>query len=425
MTLFDSLYPYQARFVLSPLRRKIWLSARQVGKSTAMSGLLCRKALGVPGGLALCVSTGQRAAQEIIKKCERWAAAVAAASKGRLGYQSSADCVRFSNGSRVLSLPNNPAALRGYTAKCVCVDEAAYVDGLEEVMQAIAPTLTRDPEAELVLASTPAGRNGCFYRMCEAAKSDPEWHFQVTTIEDAKADGLDVDVDRLRSLCPDPEAFGMEYMCRFAESYGAFLDLSQLEWYDGAPPDGAVPYLGMDIGSRHDRTAFATLFAKGQEFWLDGAETMDRASYASQLARLKALHAEKGYAGGYVDQNGIGGPVAEFANRDVSPRIRGFTWTASNKTPAYEDFRAAVMSGKMRFARRLRTLLEADFANVRRLVGESGTVSFEAGRDSNGHSDVASAAVLALRAAKEIPASFAEPQAWSFPSAFGAHGGLF
>lgn len=89
----------------------------------------------------------------------------------------------------------------------MAVDEAAFVEGFSEVMQAIAPTLTRDPDAQLVLASTPAGMNGPFYEMYEKALRDPEWLVQTTTIWDAKADGLEVDVEALKSLCPDPDVF--------------------------------------------------------------------------------------------------------------------------------------------------------------------------------------------------------------------------
>ena len=63
----------------------------------------------------------------------------------------------------------NPVGLRGYTADIVIIDEAAYIDNPEEVWAAIAPTLTRDPDAELILASTPAGKASWFYKLYEDA----------------------------------------------------------------------------------------------------------------------------------------------------------------------------------------------------------------------------------------------------------------
>lgn len=94
-------------------------------------------------------------------------------------YTSSADTIKFSNGARIVSLPSgNPPALRGYTADTIIIDEAAYIERPSDVFAAIAPTLTRNPDAELVLASTPAGKASWFYDKVQEAKSSPEeWHF--------------------------------------------------------------------------------------------------------------------------------------------------------------------------------------------------------------------------------------------------------
>ena len=90
--------------------------------------------------------------------------------------------------------------------------------------------------------------------------------------------------------------------------------------------------------------------------------------------------------------------MAEFATKQVSTKIKGFTWTGSNKTPAYEDLRALVFDHKLKFAKHLEELIKQDFRNVHRVVSESGKVSYQAGRDENGHSDATSALVLAIQA---------------------------
>lgn len=46
---------------------------------------------------------------------------------------------------------------------------------------------------------------------------------------------------------------------------------------------------------------------------------------------------------------------------------------------------------------------------MHRIVSETGKVQFEAGRSKQGHSDVTSAIVLALQAAKDSPANLTEP----------------
>ena len=67
--------------------------------------------------------------------------------------------------------------------------------------------MTRCPDAELIMTTTPAGMNGPFYELYQNAIVNPEWYVQHTTIHDAISDGLDVDISRLKSLCPDPDIF--------------------------------------------------------------------------------------------------------------------------------------------------------------------------------------------------------------------------
>ena len=69
------------------------------------------------------MSTGQRAASELLKKVKQMAEAVKVVSKGLITYTDNADSVTFST---------------------VCLDECAFIPFVDEIYQAIAPTLTRD-----------------------------------------------------------------------------------------------------------------------------------------------------------------------------------------------------------------------------------------------------------------------------------------
>lgn len=234
-SLGDILLPYQWRFVRDPSRRKIWVSARQVGKSFSIAFLMCLKVLERKGAVGLCVSTGARAASELLKKCRAMAEAIRIVSRGRIDYTYSCEAINFNTGSRLISLPNNPDAVRGYTASVVCIDEAAFIMNLEDIYQAIAPTLTRDPRSELILCSTPAGCNGLFYELYQDALTNEDWYVQTTDIEEAVRQGLKVDVKEIRKMCPDQETFDQEYMCRFSKEYGSFVDFDLVDFYDEIP----------------------------------------------------------------------------------------------------------------------------------------------------------------------------------------------
>lgn len=210
-------------------------------------------------------------------------------------------------------------------------------------------------------------------------------------------------------------------MCRFADQYGAMLDPSLLQWApDSEEFQADASFVGVDVGSVSDRTAICTVLRSGDRWLVDDVAVMHRASYESQLEALSRLNSLRRWDSGYVDANGIGSAVAEFANTKVSARVRPFQWTAQNKTPAYENFRALVFDRKLRFRERLRGLLEEDFRNVRRIVTEAGKVLYEAGRGRNGHSDATSALVLALQAARDMPADMSMPSAFGRESTFGA-----
>ena len=369
------------------------------------------KAATKQNGLSLCVSTGARAASELVKKCIQMAEAVKMLSNGLLDYSASADCVKFSNGSRVLSLPSgNPSALRGYSAQAILLDECAFIERPDDVFAAIAPTLTRDPEAELIVASTPAGKSGFFWKLWNEAGDD--WYKQRTTIDDAAAQGLEVDIAELEKLVGDQEVFDIEYRCKFADSWSSMIDLKLLDWYDELPAGANTAYLGMDVGSTSDRTALVTLKELLGTFYVDDIVVMHKASYESQMSIVKQLHEREKYTSGYIDQNGIGSALAEFVSKQISSRLRGFTWTGANKTPSYEALRAAVFDHKLKFNSKFRSIIEEDFQNVHRIVSETGKVQFEAGRSKQGHSDVTSAIVLALQSAKDNPVNLVEPQSY-------------
>lgn len=423
--IIDIFLPYQRQFFLNPKKRKIWVSSRQIGKSFTIGALLTYKALLKRNGLSLCISTGARAASEIIRKCQQFAEAVKVLSKGDIDYTSSYDAIKFSNGSRVLSLPGSTdgANLRGYTAQCVAIDEACFIPHLDEIITGIGPTLTRDPNAELILTTTPAGKNSPVFKMFQDAIEDPNWYVQQTTIHQAIKDGLKVDLEGLHSLCPDPDKFAQEYECKWLSDFGSFIDPELLVFAD--KPSGKVVgrFCGYDVGGTGDRTAIATIDElEDGTYFLDDIVVLRKTPYTEQLTILKQLHSKNNWLAGYVDSQGIGNPIAEFANKQVSARIKGFAWSASNKTPVLEHCRGLILDRKLVISEQLKSLIVSEFQNIDKIVTEDGKVKYVAGHNENGHSDGASALFLALWSAHDNPTSFALPQTYIRQSPFGAYG---
>ena len=409
--LLDIFLQYQKEFFLNNKKRKIWISGRQLGKSFTIAGILCYKALSKKNGLSLCISTGARAASEIIRKCAQFAEAIKLLTDGNLDYTQSFDSIKFSNGCRVLSLPSSTdgANLRGFSAQCVCVDESAYINHLDTILQAINPTLTRDKEAELILTTTPAGKNGYFYKLYEEAKYNDEWYVQHTSIYDAIREGLKVDINALKSLCPDDEIFQQEYCCKFMSEYGGLIDTSVIDWYEDKDING-TPYFGMDVGSKADRSAMVVCKQVKDITYLDDIIVLNKVSYENQLQICKQLNDKYKFKFGYVDETGIGNALAEFISKKVNSQIKGLSFTSSNKTPMYEYLRSQIFQHKLFINKKFQSIIEQDFQNVQRIVTENGQVKFNAGRDQNGHSDITSALVLCLNAIRQNPVTFSNPQ---------------
>ena len=416
-TLIDLALPYQRDFIMAKKKRKLWLSSRQIGKSWSLAFIAVEKALSKMNGLSLCISTGGRAASELMKKVNQMAEAVKVLTNGKIDYMASQDACKFSTGARVLSLPSgNPTALRGWSAQAILIDECAFIERPYDVMAAIGPSLTRDPNSELIIASTPAGKQGLFWDIYN--KTDDNWYVQTTTIEDAVKSGLKVNIEELIQLCPDNELFQQEYMCRFANEFSQLIDTSLLDFEDRTEKPIAR-WLGMDVGSKSDRTAIVTLAElPDHTFYVEDIAILNKVSYTDQLQILRDFHTKYNYVAGLIDQNGIGSALAEFATKQVSAKIKGYTWTGSNKTPAYEELRSRCFDHKLKFPTRVKELVVKDFNNVNRVVSESGKVSYEAGRGADGHSDFTSALVLAIQAAIGTPSSIQLPVPNPVKSAF-------
>ena len=197
--------------------------------------------------------------------------------------------------------------------------------------------------------------------MYQEALADSSWHVQTTTIEDARAAGLDVDVEQLRKMCPDPDVFNQEYMCQFLDAYESFIDTSLLD-FSGPASEAESSYAGFDVARTSDKSAIVDLHRlKDGTYYVAEATVMSGTKYSEQLDIFKSLNSKCKWKAGYVDAVGLGGPIAEQIHDSINARIKPYVWTAANKTPAYERLRSLIFDKKIKFAPHLKDLLVADF----------------------------------------------------------------
>lgn len=131
------------------------MKGRQIGASTCAAAKVIHIARYEPGSLSVIVSPSQKQSQEITIRCK---AGIRNIERLPLA-QDSASIIQLANGSRIMSLPGTATSVRGYTARLLVVDEAAYVD--EETW--IAARALVATGGQVIVQSTPAGAAGWFY----------------------------------------------------------------------------------------------------------------------------------------------------------------------------------------------------------------------------------------------------------------------
>lgn len=136
--------------------------------------------------------------------------------------------MRFSNGSRIISLPCGPygATIRGYTCDILIIEEAGLMKD-EIVNTVLVPMLaSKGDEGQIIKIGTPLIRNN-FYRSCY---EDPEYKVINVVWQDCVKEGQYTQkfIDEQKSQLLDIE-FRTEYEAEFIDSAMSFFPVSILE----------------------------------------------------------------------------------------------------------------------------------------------------------------------------------------------------
>ena len=150
---------------------------RQSGKSQTCATKLLHQACFDPGDIIILAGEKQKQAVEVFEK--------AYSLHGQLsrlgdlpGVSRAGEEMAFDNGSRVIALPSTVESIRGYAAKLVLIDEAAFTaDG---TLAKVSPMLTTT-RGRLICASTPNGSTGWFHDAWHHGGNG--WHRLTVSVE--------------------------------------------------------------------------------------------------------------------------------------------------------------------------------------------------------------------------------------------------
>ncbi len=325
--------PYQERWIKDDSQLKIAVWSRQSGKSYAAALRAVIKCLGRRTQYII-LSKGERQSRMFMEKVKDFCVTF---KKFKMlpGFQELPETddktmeVFFPhNRSRIIGLPANADAARGYSGNIV-LDEFAFHGDAHKIYAACFPIITRGYSIEVI--STPNGTAGKFYEIAKAAGlvaprlvgvNGPAmqartqagvpvlpqlWSGHRVDIYDAVREGLPANIPLLRAGCDDEETWLQEYGCQFLSDAQNYIPVELIstcvheeattEWADGQMgswadgrtrtahlPTAYLPelYLGVDIGRKRDLT-IAWLFEKvGGVLWSRALVTMKGVSFDEQ-----------------------------------------------------------------------------------------------------------------------------------------------
>jgi hypothetical protein len=159
--------PWQIQVLDGNDRRLLLNCCRQAGKSTVVAFLSLVEALYNPGTLVLLLSRSLRQSTELFRTVADFHRRLG----GRFLEGQSRHELRFTHGSRIVSLPCQPDTVRGFSkVHMLVIDEAARVP--DDLYRSVRPMLAVS-RGRLICLSTPHGKRGFFYDAW--AKGGEDW----------------------------------------------------------------------------------------------------------------------------------------------------------------------------------------------------------------------------------------------------------
>lgn len=251
--------PWQDKFLNSKSKRKLLCCARQIGKSTITGILALHKAYFNPGYTILVISRTKDQAMELVYRIRKFL------NTSRFTIWDELQAKRMENKreiilrsetrgieSRIIVVPATEAAL-GYSANIVIGDEAArWEDGDRVFLEVVEPTVTMT-KGDIYLLSTPAGRQGYFFRCFNMTDIWDVFHFDYT----ANPFVTEKEMDQKRKLHTS-FSFAINYLAKFAASEDAYFTPNEIS--QSISPEAGIGWrgekniaVGVDFGKVNDK----------------------------------------------------------------------------------------------------------------------------------------------------------------------------
>jgi len=392
------LYDWQRGWIDDDSRFRVMLKSRAVGGSFLIALESFLFSLLNPNSTILLISFSMRQSLELFRKVKdhinKWKGIRVKFEDEVYSFTATISetktHVEFQNGSRIVSLPNNPDAIRGYRADHVYVDEAAMFKNDFEVKAAVIPCIA-GKEGRLSLISTPKGKRGWFY---EAWTSNV---FQKHRVHYSQAPHITrEDLEGMKASL-SPLEWAQEMEMEFLDEVNALFPyevvLACCEDYELLLEPRQNPvYMGIDFGRYRDSTVICCL-EKGEELRVVFLEEMVGIDFTQQLDIIEKIIKIFRPASIYIDKTGLGIPLHDLMVRR-HPQTKGITFTHASKEAMVKTLMNTIHN------KRIKMPLHEKLINQLRSFQKIGkTYSAPAGE----HDDYVMALALAVSAAISAP----------------------
>lgn len=281
--------------------------------------------------------------------------------------------IKLKNGTNIYSLPVGQSGygIRGYTIDLLFADEAHYIP--EEVWTAVTPMLATTG-GDIVLLSTPHGREGYFYR---CFNDDSFTSFHISTEEVAQSREpvmrermetfLKMERERMTKL-----QYTQEYLGQFIDELQQFFpDKLIKKCMIAMRRDNIIPkreyYLGVDVARMgEDESTFEVLERnnEGDLIHIENIKTTKTLTTFTTRQILK-LDNQYNFKKIFIDDGGLGAGVFDQLLEDQQTR---------RKVQAVNNLRKAIEHNSSKEPRKRKLLKEELYDNLLRLM-EQGKIT--------------------------------------------------
>jgi len=400
------LYAYQKKILKDPSDFRIVNKSRQIGVTQLAAWEALVYALANNNELIGIISVSERQAKDVIIYISNAYYSLPANLRLKLVVESKQE-LKFENGSRILSLPNNPRTIRGKKFTRIYPDELAHYQQDKEIMDALLPSISRGGKATFI--STPLGKQGEFYRLWADADGMSRHEIPFKECPDILPR-----INLIKSKM-DIERFKQEYECQFLDEttsmfpYGLIKSCIDDELKNEIPETQNPIYMGMDFGKKIDSTVIIGIEVTETHIFVRYInEFLPPLIYSNVSEFIKRNFDRWKPTKIFIDQTGVGEKIIEDLS-SLGSVVIGQVFTAPFKEKIIQNLKVAMQDGKIKIPRNENLINQLH--SLEKKISESGIVRYKhPSRGKIQHDDYVWALALAVYGQENVVATGSIPR---------------